>query len=85
MNLPALTTTPRQMVDALARIAGAEVADRVDWSDDPAVMAIVGSWPSSFRTPRAARLGLLPEPTFDRIIEQYLETVERSASRGGAV
>jgi nucleoside-diphosphate-sugar epimerase len=84
MNLPALTTTPRQMVDALARIAGAEVAGRVDWSDDPAVMAIVGSWPSSFRTPRAARLGLAPEPTFDRIIEEYLETAPPAGTRAGA-
>lgn len=84
MNLPALTTTPRAMVDALARIAGAEVAARVDWTDDPAVMAIVGSWPSRFRTPRAARLGLAPEPTFDGIIEEYLSTYPGAASRGGA-
>lgn len=83
MNLPALTTTPRAMVDALARIAGREVADRVDWTEDPAVLAIVGSWPSRFRTPRAARLGLTAEPDFDRIVEQHLETVPPTA-RGGA-
>ncbi|MGT2425034.1 D-erythronate dehydrogenase [Amnibacterium kyonggiense] len=84
VNLPALTTTPREMVAALARIAGQEVADRVDWTDDPAVMAIVGSWPSTFRTPRAARLGLTPVPDFDAIVEEHLATIRPAGPRGGA-
>lgn len=72
MSLPALTTTPRQMVESLGRIAGPEVASLVDWVPDPAVEAIVGTWPSRFSTPRAASLGLHPVPSFDEVVEEFL-------------
>ncbi|GHH88319.1 hypothetical protein GCM10018793_67560 [Streptomyces sulfonofaciens] len=72
MNLPALTTTPREMAQALDRVAGSGTSDLIDWSDDPAVGAIVRSWPSVFRTPRAHRLGLAAEQSFDDIISAHL-------------
>jgi nucleoside-diphosphate-sugar epimerase len=71
MNLPALTTTPREMVESLARIAGADTAALVDWADDPAIADIVTSWPARFDTPRARELGLEPERSFDDIVEAY--------------
>jgi len=72
MNLPALTTTPAEMVAALARVAGADAAALVDWTHDPAVAAIVTSWPAQFETARAAALGLAPEESFDDVIRAYL-------------
>ncbi|HWD01362.1 MAG TPA: D-erythronate dehydrogenase [Amycolatopsis sp.] len=72
MNLPALTTTPREMAAALDRIAGAGTSDLIDWTDDAAVGAIVRSWPARIRSPRAAALGLTPEATFDDIVRAYL-------------
>ena len=42
MNLPALTTTPREMARALDRVAGAGTSELIDWDVDPAVEAIVG-------------------------------------------
>ncbi|MDQ1531322.1 MAG: D-erythronate 2-dehydrogenase [Microbacteriaceae bacterium] len=72
MNLPALSTTPREMAAALDRVAGAGTSALIDWSDDPAIGAIVRSWPSRFRTPRAEALGLRPESSFDDIIRAYL-------------
>jgi nucleoside-diphosphate-sugar epimerase len=72
MNLPSLTVTPAAMVEALARVAGPERASLIDWVPDPAVAAIVGSWPAVFRTDRAARLGLLPEESFDEVIRSYI-------------
>lgn len=72
MNLPALTTTPREMAAALDRVAGAGTSDRIDWSEDPATGAIVRSWPAEFRTPRAEALGLRAETSFDEIVRAYL-------------
>jgi D-erythronate 2-dehydrogenase len=72
MNLPALTTTPREMADALDRVAGAGASDRIDWVDDPVVRAIVGSWPARLRTPRAQRLGLRADTSFDDVVRAYI-------------
>jgi nucleoside-diphosphate-sugar epimerase len=73
MNLPALTTTPREMAAALDRVAGAGTSDLIEWTDDPVVAAIVRSWPASVTASRAAALGLLPEASFDDIVLSHLQ------------
>ncbi|MBO9577906.1 MAG: NAD-dependent epimerase/dehydratase family protein [Microbacteriaceae bacterium] len=73
MNLPALTTSPREMAAALDRVAGDGTSARIRWERDPAVEAIVGSWPARFRTDRARALGLGPETSFDDVVRAYLE------------
>ena len=78
MNLPALTTTPREMVAALERVAGADARDLVDWAIDPTIANIVGSWPARFHTPRAHALSLDADASFDHIICEYLETFRRT-------
>jgi nucleoside-diphosphate-sugar epimerase len=72
VNLPALSTTPAEMAQALARVAGADTADLIDWTDDPVIADIVRSWPAELRTARAERLGLAPEESFDEIVRAYL-------------
>ncbi len=72
MNLPALTTTPRQMVEALDRVSGRALGGLVDWASDDAIRAIVGSWPSRFHAERANRLGLEAESTIDEVIAAHL-------------
>ena len=75
MNLPALTTTPREMARALDRVTGsAAVSGLIDWTDDPAIGAIVRSWPARFETLRASRLGLAADATFDDIVREYIDT-----------
>ncbi|QRP49451.1 D-erythronate dehydrogenase [Amycolatopsis sp. FDAARGOS 1241] len=71
MNLPALTTTPKEMAASLDRVAGPGTSDLIDWTDDAGVGAIVRSWPARFHTPRASALGLTPEHTFDDIVRAY--------------
>jgi nucleoside-diphosphate-sugar epimerase len=73
MNLPALTTTPRAMAEALDRVTGERTSDLITWRDDPAIAAIVGSWPARFESPRAHDLGLRPDPSFDAIVRAYLD------------
>ncbi|HTZ93059.1 MAG TPA: D-erythronate dehydrogenase [Streptosporangiaceae bacterium] len=72
VNLPALTVTVGQMVAALEQVAGPQASTLIDWIPDPAVAAIVTSWPARFRAERAGRLGLRPDPDFESIIRAYL-------------
>jgi D-erythronate 2-dehydrogenase len=72
VNLPALTVTVGEMAAALERVAGPEAGALIDWLPDPAVAAIVTGWPARFRTDRAARLGLVPDPDFDSIVAMHL-------------
>ncbi|SCL31797.1 Nucleoside-diphosphate-sugar epimerase [Micromonospora rhizosphaerae] len=72
VNLPALTVTVSEMLDTLRRVAGDAVADLVTFAPDPAVEAIVASWPAVFDNTRAATLGLSPDPDFESVVRQYL-------------
>lgn len=82
MNLPALTTTPREMADALVRVAGDDAASLISWTQVPAIAEIVTSWPASFSTPRAHALGLAPEVSFDDVIRAYIASADASDLAG---
>ncbi|GAA3993602.1 SDR family oxidoreductase [Comamonas faecalis] len=72
VNLPALTTTVAEMVQALHALAGDAATALIDWRCDAAIEAIVGSWPSRFDARRAAALGLLPDEGFAAILREYV-------------
>jgi D-erythronate 2-dehydrogenase len=55
----------------LKRCPGPEASALIDWVPEPAVAAIVTSWPARFRTDRAAGLGLSADPDFDSVIAAY--------------
>ncbi|MFJ6376128.1 D-erythronate dehydrogenase [Pseudarthrobacter oxydans] len=81
MNLPALTTTPGDMAEALDRVSGKELSSLIEWAADPAVAAIVESWPARFVTDRARNLGLEPEASFDNIVRAYMASAKPSVAR----
>jgi nucleoside-diphosphate-sugar epimerase len=72
INLPALTVTVREMLQALEAVAGEEAVRLVTVAPDPAIARIVGGWPARFDSPRAAALGLKPDASYRAIIEQYV-------------
>ena len=72
VNMPSLTVTVAEMVAALERAAGPAASALIDWVPDPAVERLVASWPTRFRTDRAARLGLTPDPDYDAVIAMHL-------------
>jgi nucleoside-diphosphate-sugar epimerase len=72
MTLPGLTTTPGAMAAAMDRVAGRAASDLIDWAGDPAIAAIVTSWPARFETRRAHALGLRADQSFDDIVREYL-------------
>ena len=72
LNLPALTVTVGQMLEALEQVAGKDVASLVTIKPDPAIEKIVGGWQSKFDCERTHRFGLNPDTSYQAIIEQYI-------------
>jgi D-erythronate 2-dehydrogenase len=72
VNLPALTVTVADMVAALERAGGPHASALIDWEPDPIVAGIVTNWPARFRTDRAAKLGLAPDPDFDSVVAAHI-------------
>ncbi|MFO1281879.1 MAG: D-erythronate dehydrogenase [Burkholderiales bacterium] len=71
VNLPGISVTVREMVDALARVAGADVASRVVWKRDPAIEKIVLTWPADFEATFARTLGMRADTDFEGIVRAY--------------
>jgi nucleoside-diphosphate-sugar epimerase len=72
LNLPALATTVGEMAAALARVAGAQAAERIDWIPDENITRIIASWPAAMNARRAARLGLQADASYDDVIRAHL-------------
>lgn len=73
VNLPGLSVTAAQMVEALRRVAGDAVADRVTWEREERVEKIVGTWPAAWDVARAVELGFESDASFDDVIRAYAE------------
>lgn len=73
VNLPGITATVREMVDALARIAGKERAALVRDTPDERIRAIVRTWPTRFRTPRGLAMGFRADSGIEAVIRAHIE------------
>ena len=72
VNLPGITATVAEMVDALGRVAGTAAAQRVVWKPDARIQAIVRTWPGRFETPRALAMGFRADPDVETVIRDYI-------------
>jgi nucleoside-diphosphate-sugar epimerase len=72
LNLPGITASVAQMVQALQAMAGERAARRVRWKPDDRIRAIVRTWPVRFETPRALALGFRPDPDVQTVIRDYI-------------
>ncbi len=66
VNLPGLSVTAAGMVEALRRVAGDAVADRVTWQREERVEKIVGTWPAAWNAERALSLGFQSDASLMR-------------------
>src|SRR5258706_10831407 len=57
LNLPGITVSVAQMLDALAKIADAQAAKHVAFKPEARIEKIVAGWPVRFETPRALAMG----------------------------
>jgi nucleoside-diphosphate-sugar epimerase len=72
LNLPGITASVAQMIEALKKVAGAKAAERVTYKPDARIQAIVKTWPVNFRTPRALAMGFAPDRDVASIIRDYV-------------
>ena len=73
LNLPGLNVTVQQMLDALEKIGGKAVRERVRFERDERIAGIVGNWARGASSERANALGLQADSSFESIIEQYID------------
>jgi nucleoside-diphosphate-sugar epimerase len=73
VTVPGISITARDMVAALERVAGPEVAGRVRWDRDPRIEQIVATWPGAIETKRARALGFPYDEGFEAIIRRYID------------
>ena len=72
INLPGVSCTVAEQIEALRRVAGQAVVDLIVPQPDPDIIKIVDTWPKAFNPQLAISLGFKAEQSFDQIIEIYL-------------
>jgi nucleoside-diphosphate-sugar epimerase len=73
VNVPGISVTVGEMVDALRRVAGDAVAGRVVFRHDAAIDRIVRTWPRDFDAKLGRSLGMRTDADFEAIVRQYIE------------
>ena len=71
--MPGVCCTVAEQIEALKRIAGDKVAERIKVEPDGLIMRIVGGWAERVSALRANELGFKAEATFDEIIRVHIE------------
>jgi len=80
VNLPGLTITVAEMLEALRSVGGEEKVRLVEEKRDPAIEKIVVNWPSRFNTRWAMKLGFMDDGTLVDIVRAYVEDYGSNAS-----
>ena len=74
VNPPGMSARVGDMLAALERVAGSDARALVRPVPDPAVAAIVGSWPAAFTAERArARLGFSEQEPLDELVRAFAQ------------
>ncbi|MGA8051819.1 MAG: D-erythronate dehydrogenase [Burkholderiales bacterium] len=72
VNLPGITASVAQMLEALERVAGKAASKRVVFKPEARIQAIVRTWPVRFETPRALSMGFRADSDIDTVIRDYI-------------
>lgn len=73
LTMPGVSVTVGEQLEALAAVAGSEVAQLVRYERDEGVERFVAGWPRRFDARRAESLGFRAESSFEEIIRIYIE------------
>lgn len=71
LNLPGITVTVNEMVEAL-KSAGGD-SSLIRWERDADIERIVATWPAGMETPRANEMGFRTDESIHAIINAFLE------------
>jgi len=73
LQMPGISLTVQEMIDALERVAGKEVVQLIQHKSDPFICSIVDNWPTNFEAKRALALGFVPDKSYDDIVVQFMK------------
>lgn len=73
LNLPGVSCTVAEQIEALERAAGNDAVQLIRREPDNTIINIVGGWPRNFEARRAMELGFSADRDFDEIIACYIE------------
>lgn len=81
LTMPGLSITVGEMIEALKRVAGEDVAALIRREPDETITRIVDGWPRNFDARRAEQAGFTADADFDSIIRAHIadEEVRRAA------
>jgi nucleoside-diphosphate-sugar epimerase len=74
VNLPGITLSVREMIDAMGRVAGRDAVSRVKFVPDARIQGIVKTWPVRFRTERALAMGFKADDNFESAVRDYMQS-----------
>ena len=72
LNLPGISLTVQEQIDALQEVAGTKVTALIRHQPDEVIMRIVSGWPQDFDPARALALGYSADKDFRSIIDAYI-------------
>ena len=73
LNMPGLSCTVEEQIEALRSIAGNQVVKLIEPNPDEKIIEIVKDWPQNFDTKIASDLGFSAEGSFEDIIQIYID------------
>ena len=73
VNLPGITVTVREMLEALRAVGGEEALNLVEEKRDEAIEKIVSSWPTRLDISRAKQLGFVDDGPLERTLQEFVE------------
>lgn len=71
LTMPGVSATVADQIEALRKAGGDKAVGLIRSEPDPAIHAIVSTWPKAFDARRALALGFVPDRSFDEIVEIY--------------
>lgn len=80
VNLPGVTVTIREMLDALKAVGGDGALKLVEEKRDDATEKIVLSWPTRVDISRAKALGFVEDGTLTNTLKEYIDDYGSKAS-----
>lgn len=79
INMPGLSVTVREMVEALRNTSGDTAVSRIHFIPQPEVERIVASWPGAFSADYARSLGFVANEDFRSVLLEYMEEINQAA------
>ena len=73
VNIPGVTVTIREMLEALKAVGGDEALKLVEEKRDDATEKIVLSWPTRLDISRAKALGFVEDGTLTNTLKEYID------------